>query len=114
MANLLGQVTIPASGKANLADGLPQPTGGKGNVFGMPPVGVIYVQQLQIQNNSAANVRIGDVTVSATRGIILAPSAAGAPGGSDNLGAFINYGTYIADWYVFGAAGAVIDFMYIQ
>lgn len=111
MANLIGQVTIPASGKANLADGLPQPTGGKGITVGASPVGVTYVQQLIIQNNSGAPVRIGDVTVSVSRGILLTNAA---PPNSANLGAFINYGTYLADWYVFGTAGDVVDFLYIQ
>jgi hypothetical protein len=111
MANLIGQVTIPASGKAHLSDGLQQPGVTTGAGVGGPQIGNLYVQQLQIQNNSGHVMRVGDVTVSATRGIVI---ASGAPGGSDNLGAFINYGTYISDWYVFGTTGDVVDFLYIQ
>ena len=110
MANLLGQVTIPASGKVQLSTALQVPTGGPGNLVGMPPIGNIYFQQLQVQNNgtSGNNLRLGDWSVSATRGIIVFPT------GSDNLGAFINYGSYLSDWWVFGTAGDVIDFLYIQ
>jgi hypothetical protein len=111
MANLLLQVTIPASGKAPLSTGLPSNTGGQGIGVAPPQVGNIYVQQLQIQNNSAGAIRYGDFSVSTTRGILL---AAGTPGGAGNLGAFINYGLYLSDVWVAGAAGLVIDVFYIQ
>jgi hypothetical protein len=112
MANLIGQCTIPAGGKVQLSTGIQQPSTGTGAGVGAPPVGNLYVQQLVIQNNSGATLRIGDVTVSATRGLLL-PSAA-APPNSANLGAFINYGTYLSDWWCFGTAGDVVDFLYIQ
>ena len=112
MANLIGQVTIPASGKVQLSTGIQQPGVGTGAGVGSPQIGNLYVQQLIIQNNSGASVRIGDVTVSATRGLLL-PSAT-APPNSANLGAFVNYGTYLSDWWAFGTSGGVIDFIYIQ
>src|SRR5271155_5967353 len=93
MANLIGQVTIPASGQVTLAKGWPQHSvGGPGNLAANPSVGHIYFNQLIVQNNSAVNVRIGDVTVSATRGLLLLPT------GSGNFGAFINFGSYLGDW----------------
>jgi hypothetical protein len=110
MANLLLQVTIPAGGLVQISTALQVRTGGPGVGPG-PAIGNIYVQQLMFQNNSASAVRVGDWSVSATRGILL---AAGTPGGSTNLGAFINYGTYLSDWWLFGTAGTVIDILYIQ
>jgi hypothetical protein len=110
MANLLLQVTIPASGKVQISTALPALTGGPG-IGQAPQIGNIYVQQLMFQNNSATSIRIGDWSVSPTRGILLAP---GTPGGSSNYGAFINYGTYLSDWWISGTAGAVIDIIYIQ
>lgn len=110
MANLIGQAVIPASGKVQLSTGIQQPTGGPGNLAAnMYGNGNLYVQQLQVQNNgaSATAMRLGDVTVTATRGILLPPT------GSDNLGAFINYGSYLSDWWVFGTAGDLVDFLYI-
>jgi hypothetical protein len=97
MANLLHQVTIPAGGKvqisANLAAGIPPDT---------------YVQQITFQNNGGNNMRLGDVTVSATRGLILGPS------GSDTSSCPINYGTFLSDWWLEGTAADVCDILYIK
>jgi hypothetical protein len=71
----------------------------------------IYTPSLQIQNNAAAVVKVGDNTVSATRGLTLQPVTAPAQAStfkverSDNRVAVFNY-------YVFGTAGQVIDFLY--
>jgi hypothetical protein len=110
MAKLIGQVTIPASGKVQLGTDLNPQTGGPGNLAANIVPSAIYVQQLQVQNNgvSATNMRLGDQSVTATRGILLFPSS------SDNLGAFINYGSYLNDWFVFGTPGDVVDYLFIQ
>lgn len=108
MANLIGQCTIPAGGKVQLSTGIQQPGVSVGAGVGGPELGNIYVQQLIVQNNSAAAMRLGDVTVTATRGLVMGQS------GSINMGAFINYGTFLSDWWVFGTAGTVVDFLYVQ
>ncbi len=94
------QVTIPTSGIVQITAGLPK------NV----PANT-YVQQLIIQDNAGSSIRIGDTTVSSTKGILLSP---GTPGGSLNIGAFMNYGSYLSDWWIAGTSGAVIDILYIQ
>lgn len=67
----------------------------------------IYCSYLVIQNNSAANLRVGDNTVTATRGLLL------TPGGSSNT-ATINppRGTRLSDWWLFGTVGDVVDILY--
>ena len=97
MANLLLQVTIPASGKARLSDFLP--SGMAQNT---------YVQQLVVQNNAGDNIRLGDDTVSATRGLLIFPT------GSYGPGSFMNYGLFLSDVWIFGTAGDVIDVFFIQ
>lgn len=109
MANLNLRVVIGASGKTQISTALPQPTGGAGNVVGQPPVGNVYAQQLIFQNQSASNtMAIGDTTTTNSNGLQLGPS------GSANFGAFINYGTYLSDWWVVGTAGDVLFVLYIQ
>lgn len=109
MANLNLKVTIGASGKTQISTALPQPTGGPGNVVGQPPVGNIFAQQLIFQSQSAANnMWIGDATTSSTNGLLLTPT------GTANMGAFINYGTYLSDWWVVGTPGDVLFVLYIQ
>ncbi len=100
MANLLLQITIPAGGKVQLTDTT------AGFPVNIPPN--TFVQQLTIQDNAANSCRVGDVTVSATRGILL------TAGGAFGPGSFMNYGTYLSDWWLFGTAGDVIDICYIQ
>jgi len=109
MANLIGQVTIPSGGKVQLSTALSQPSNANaGATLAALPVGNIYVQQLIVQNNGTHNARLGDVTVSSTKGLLLFPTA------SANLGGFVAYGTYLSDWWVFGTATDVIDFLFIQ
>lgn len=119
MANLLLQVTIPASGKAKVSSFLPTNNGVGNAVFDS---GNIYVQWLAFQNNAANPIRYGDQSVSMTtpaavnggtagKGILL---AAGSPGMSGSQSTPINYGTYLSDWWIAGTAGDVIDVLYIQ
>lgn len=65
---------------------------------------------LVIQNNSAANVRIGDSTVSATKGILLLTNAGGG-GGSQTITPSLQYTGDLTEFYLFGTAGSVIDIM---
>lgn len=66
----------------------------------------LYCSALVIQNNSASVMRIGDSTVSATRGILL---AAGTPGGSSTFQIPLERGTLLEQWFVFGTAATVVD-----
>ena len=108
MANLNLKVTIGASGKTQISTALPQPTGGSGNVVGQPPVGNIYAQQIIFQNQGANDMHLGDASTTSTNGLLL------SSGGGANVGAFINYGTYLSDWWVVGTAGDVLFVLYIQ
>lgn len=108
MANLNLKVTIGASGKTQISTALPQPAGGPGNVVGQPPVGNIYAQQIIFQNQGSNDMHVGDATTSSSNGLLLSSS------GSANFGAFINYGTYLSDWWVVGTPGDVLFVLYIQ
>ncbi len=61
-----------------------------------------------VQNNSAANVRVGDSSVSSTKGILL---ASGSPGGSVTITPSLQYTGDLQEFYLFGTAGSVIDVM---
>jgi hypothetical protein len=67
----------------------------------------IGYRQLVIQNNATHDVRYGDSTVTATRGILL------NPGGSSNEGAISIQGGVLSTDYLFGTSGDVIDFAYL-
>ena len=69
----------------------------------------IYASTLIFQDNAAANCRVGDNTVSATRGILI---TSGSPGGSVGLVIATPRGTHLADYFLFGTAGNVIDILY--
>jgi hypothetical protein len=64
-----------------------------------------------VQNNSAAAVRLGDSTVSATRGILL---AAGTPGGSQTIQPALQYTGDLREFYIAGTIASVIDFMILD
>ncbi len=64
-----------------------------------------------VQNNAAANVRVGDSTVSATRGILLAPPSGGGQGGSITLTPSLQFTGDLCEFYLFGTAGQVIDLL---
>lgn len=69
----------------------------------------IYCSFLIVQNNAAGNVRVGDNTVSATKGILLLPG----PGGGSLTGQMFRVeGTLLPQWYLFGTQGQLIDVLY--
>jgi hypothetical protein len=72
----------------------------------------IYTPYFIVQNNSNAGCRIGDNTVSATRGIYLSPTGAAsnaiptfAVSRCDNRVPLFNY-------FLYGTAGSVVDVLY--
>lgn len=69
----------------------------------------LYASILCFQSSAAAAVRIGDSTVSATKGIALSP---GTPGGSATFQMAFTRGTHLVDWYLFGTVGQLIDILY--
>lgn len=69
----------------------------------------IMCRQIIIQNNAAHTMRIGDSSVSATKGIFL---ALGPGGGSFNSGVVTIYNSYLSDFYAFGTAADVVDILY--
>jgi hypothetical protein len=68
----------------------------------------IWVSTLVIQNNAAAAIRIGDNTVTSTKGIALNPSAVGP----ETLTFQMVRGSLLSQWYIFGTAGNIIDILY--
>lgn len=82
------QVTIPAGGLKRLSDT------------------DLYCHQAVFQNNDAHDMRLGDSTTTATKGLKLA--AAGA--GSANAGPLQMQGINLLEWYVQGTPGEVLDF----
>jgi hypothetical protein len=66
----------------------------------------IYCSVLIFQNNASHNVRVGDNTVTASRGILL------NPGGSNTLTVCPPHGTLLSQYYLYGTSGDVIDVMY--
>lgn len=77
------------------------------NLNGFKQANQVYASVLIIQNNGANNMRIGDNTVSSTKGIVLFPS-----GGSMTTQPLILRGTMLAQWYIEGTAGDVADILY--
>jgi hypothetical protein len=70
------------------------------------PTAQIQCRQVIIQNNAAGTMRVGDSTVSSTKGILL---AAGPGGGSFNSGPVDCYNSYLSDFYVFGTVSQIVD-----
>ncbi len=114
MANLNLKVTIGATGKTQISTALPTRTGGTGNLAATNPSapfadgGNIYAQQLIFQNQGTNPMHVGDASTTATNGLLLSAS------GTANFGAFINYGSYLSDWWVVGTTGDVLFVLYIQ
>ena len=75
---------------------------------GVQPANSLPFQTLVIQNNSANSCRIGDSSVSATRGILLSPS------GSVTLAPALEYTSDVYEFYIFGTSGSVIDIMLLD
>jgi hypothetical protein len=72
--------------------------------------GQIYSPAVIIQNNAAANVRVGDNTVSATKGLLLL-TASGGGGGSITIYRADNR-IPLFEYFLFGTAGNIIDVFY--
>jgi hypothetical protein len=106
MADMLLQVTIAATGvPQQISKSLPANNQQGNAVFNNES---IFFQQITFQNNGSNPMRLGDRSVSATRGIILGPS------GSNTSTVPINYSTYLSDWWLEGTAGDVCDILYIK
>ena len=69
----------------------------------------LYASVLIVQNNAAAVVRLGDSSVSATKGIAMAN---GSPGGSTTLTFAFPRGAHLSEYFLFGTAAQVIDVLY--
>ena len=95
------QVTIPSSGVANLGNA------GNGLFNGL------HFQQATIQNNTAGSIGIGDSTVSATKGILL---AAGTPGSTLTSTYSIAYAGSLNEWYAYnlGTSAATLDILILE
>lgn len=68
--------------------------------------GQVYCSVLVIQNNGSNNMRVGDNTTTATKGIIIYPA------GSITTQPLILRGTMLAAWWIEGTAGDVADILY--
>ena len=63
-------------------------------------------------NNATGEIRVGDATVSATRGIMLDPAAsAGKAGGAYTITPSLQFTGDLTEYYFFGTAGAIVDVM---
>lgn len=90
------------STQANLGSGATQ------LVHPSSPTAQINCRQVIIQNNASNVMRLGDSTVSSTKGLVLNGSSAG----SFNSGAVTIYNSYLSDFWVFGTSGDVVDIFY--
>lgn len=84
------------------------PAGGTVQITTNP---AIFASALCLQNNGATNMTVGDNTVAAGNGILLAPGTA-PPGGSIALTLAFPRGTHLIDWWVLGTAGQVLNVLY--
>ena len=69
----------------------------------------IYCTIIVFQDNAGANCRIGDSTVTSTKGIQL---ATGSPGGSATFQINTPRGSQLSQYYIAGTTGNVIDVLY--
>lgn len=72
------------------------------------PTAQINCRQVIIQNNASHVMRLGDSTVSSTKGVTLNGSGAG----SFNSGPVEIYNSYLSDFWVFGTSGDVVDIFF--
>ena len=70
----------------------------------------IPFRQAMFQNNSGHVMRIGDATTTASIGAQL---ASGSPGGSMNVGPFIDHADNLKNYFVAGTQNDVLDILYI-
>lgn len=82
-------------------------------VGGVPSQARIAFQLLIIQNNAAHVCRVGDATVSATKGIALA-SGSVTPTPPLLIAPSLEYSSDLSEYYLFGTAGDVIDVLYME
>ena len=68
--------------------------------------GQIYCSVLQLQNNGGNDMRVGDNTVTTSRGQII------SSGGGLYTAPCPPKGTRLADWWVIGTSGDVLDGLY--
>ena len=116
MAQMNLAITIPASGKIRFSDAFPARTGRAGNLLSSAPAspfsddGNIYVQYMILQNQGTHSMYVGDASTTAAAGGGFELAA----NGTLTANAFINYGTYLSDWWVAGTAGDVLQVLYIK
>lgn len=70
-----------------------------------------YVRGIYFQNNAAHNMRIGDSSVTASKGILL---VAGSPGGSYTVGPLYDSSIDATVFYVAGTQNDVLDVTWIN
>jgi hypothetical protein len=70
----------------------------------------LYASSLTIQNNTAHATRVGDNTVTASKGISLVVS--GAIGSTLQIQPSTPRGIHLSEVYIFGTAADVIDVLY--
>jgi hypothetical protein len=82
-------------------------------VKGVQPANSLPFQWLAIQNNAAHAVRVGDSTVSATKGIAIAAGST-----TTQLPLIVNpaleYTSDLYEWFLFGTAADIIDVMLLD
>jgi len=66
----------------------------------------IYCSVLQMQNNGTHSMRVGDNTVTASRGQLIGPS------GGLYTAPCPPKGTRLSDWWVIGTSGDILDILY--
>lgn len=66
----------------------------------------VYCSVLSIQNNGSNNMRVGDNTVTATRGQLISSS------GSIYTAPCPARGTRLSDWWIIGTSGDTADILY--
>lgn len=69
-------------------------------------------QILIVQNNSAHSVRLGDASVSATKGLVLA-SGSTTTTPPLIIAPHLEYSSDLSEYFLFGTAGDLIDVMYL-
>ena len=106
---LLALVLMPAIGDAVAVHSFQVTIGaGTTQVWGTQ----LLARQIFFQNNAAHTMRIGDVTVSSSKGVLL---AVGPPGGSLTVGVNVGGGDIdLSTFWVNGTNGDVLDVSYVQ
>ena len=71
----------------------------------------VPVRSVTFQNNAAHSCRVGDSTVTSSKGILIAQ---GTPGGSNFTGTGNQYNTDLNEWWIAGTQNDVIDILIVQ